>query len=660
MKRFRFANSHFVMIGLILFGIVALTVRYVQTQHMITLAALLAMVIVVGLLIYQRDTFEIKEIEQIQYINQQANGTLTSLLEMMPVGVIKVNPQTQEVDWFNAYAELLFTTEEGGFDTEKMQEILRVSLDKSNRYAFLGDKRYAVYEDLEKGIYYFFDASSEYQAAHDLMGSRPVVGAISVDNYDDFENSISDSELSIVNSFVANFVADFTKTYSIFYRRVGTDRFYFFTDFKVLDSLMADEFAFINEFRKQAKAYELPLTLSIGIAYGPSQHAEIGQVALENLNMAEVRGGDQVVVSSTDTRQKPRYFGGGSSSSVKRTRTRTRAMMAAIADRLKSVDAVYIVGHRNLDMDALGAAVGMQFFASQLLDEAYALYDDEQMADDIARAVVQLHADGMKQLISLREAMTHKISRNSLLIMVDHSKLSLTLSREFFQQFSQTLIVDHHRRDTDYPDNAVLSYIESGASSASELVTELIQFQNAGKSKLSRTQASILMAGIMLDTKNFTTRVTSRTFDVASFLRSCGSDSLAIQTISATDFDDYKLTNEIILSGRRLGETVILASVDNGKAYHHVVTSKAADTLLTMSGIEASFVVALSEQGFVSVSARSRSQINVQRLMEALGGGGHFNLAAAQVHDASVEEVTCQLETLIFQAQQMNQENKKE
>ena len=327
---------------------------------------------------------------------------------------------------------------------------------------------------------------------------------------------------------------------------------------------------------------------------------------------------------------------------MKRTRTRTRAMMTAISDKIRSVDQIFVVGHKNLDMDALGSAVGMQLFASNLIDKTYVVYDQYQMAADIERAVNKLQEEGQTNMVTVAEAMT-MVTGNSLLIMVDHSKLSLTLSKDFYKQFYQTIVIDHHRRDDDFPENAVITYIESGASSASELVTELLQFQNSKKNRLSKMQASVLMAGMMLDTKNFTSRVTSRTFDVASYLRTRGSDSVTIQDISATDFDEYRAVNELILRGNKILPNVIVASGPEDKSYQTVAISKAADTMLAMSGIEATFVVSKNTQGYVSISARSRSKINVQRIMENMGGGGHFNLAAAQIKDLTVAEVTRKL-----------------
>lgn len=375
----------------------------------------------------------------------------------------------------------------------------------------------------------------------------------------------------------------------------------------------------------------------MGISYGQKNHNQIGQVALDNLNIALVRGGDQIVIRENEDGKNPIYFGGGSVSTVKRSRTRTRAMMTAISDKIKTVDNIFIVGHKKLDMDALGSAIGMQFFASNIIDNSFAVYDADDMGHDIERAIERLQADGKTRLISVNQAM-RLVTENSLLVMVDHSKVSLTLSQNFYQMFEDVIVVDHHRRDDDFPENASLTFIESGASSASELVTELIQFQN-DKKRLSKIQASILMAGIMLDTKNFSTRVTSRTFDVASYLRNRGSDSVEIQQISATDFNEYRQVNEIILRGETILDNIMVATGIYNKVYSNVIASKAADTMLSMAGIEASFAMVRTEKNRIVISARSRSKINVQRIMEKLGGGGHFNLAACQIESEDLNSV---------------------
>ena len=647
MKKNNLTPISAVLLGIATFGTLTMLIIFSQ-NNVVTISALFLFVLLYLLLfIWQKKQYEKSEIEQIQYVNHQAEDSLNTLLDQMPVGVLKLDLSSGEVEWFNPYAELILTTEEGEIDVDLIQTIIKASVGNPGSYANLGETRYAVHMDKASGVLYFFDVSGEYEATVELVTSRPVIGVISVDNYDDLEDATSDSDISHINSFVANFVSEFAGKHAMFSRRVSMDRFYLFTDYTVLEGLMNDKFSVIDAFREEAKQRQLPLTLSMGFSYGDGNHDEIGKVALRNLNLAEVRGGDQVVVKENDETKNPVYFGGGSAASVKRTRTRTRAMMTAISDKIRSVDQVFVVGHKNLDMDALGSAVGMQLFASNITENSYAVYDADQMSPDIERAVNFLEKEGVTKLLSLADAM-RLVTKRSLLILVDHSKTTLTLSKDFYDLFTQTIVIDHHRRDQDFPENAVITYIESGASSASELVTELIQFQNSKKNRLSRMQASVLMAGMMLDTKNFTSRVTSRTFDVASYLRTRGSDSIAIQEIAATDFEEYREVNELILQGRKLGSDILIAKAKDSTTYDTVVISKAADAMLAMSGIEASFVLAKNTQGFISISARSRSKINVQRIMEELGGGGHFNLAAAQIKDMSLSEVGGKLTQLIL------------
>lgn len=613
MKKNEMSPFFIYLLVVITFLIMTIVVVFLSNNLVTVVCLFLLMIAFLVLFYFQKKCYQKTEIEQIQYINHQAEDSLSLLLEQMPVGVVKLNMESSEIEWFNPYAELMLTTEDGEINHSQVQEIFKTAISSPGIYANVGEKRYAVHLDSKSGVLYFFDVSGEYEATVELVTSRPVIGVISIDNYDDLEDETSDSDISHINSFVANFVAEFTGKYQMFSRRVTMDRFYLFTDYTVLEQLMQDKFSVIDTFREEAKQRDLPLTMSMGLSYGDGDHEGIGKVALSNLNLAEVRGGDQVVVKENDETKNPIYFGGGSAASIKRTRTRTRAMMTAISEKLRSVDRVFVVGHKNLDMDALGSAVGMQLFASNILDESYVVYDAEQMSPDIHRAIQFLENEGVTKLLPLNQAI-EMVTNRSLLVMVDHSKTALTLSKEFYDLFTQTIIIDHHRRDQDFPENAVITYIESGASSASELVTELLQFQNSKKSRLSRMQASVLMGGMMLDTKNFTSRVTSRTFDVASYLRTRGSDSVVIQELAATDFEEYRLVNELILQGQAVQPSILVAQAKDGKEYDTVVISKAADTMLAMSGIEASFVIAKNSQGDISISARSRSKINVQRL----------------------------------------------
>lgn len=276
MKKFRFSALHFIMIGLILFGIIAVLHSLFPEPPTTLLATFVAFLLLVLLFIYQKKSYEISELEQIEYLNEEANTGLMQLLDQMPVGVIKIRQEDNHVEWFNPFAELIFAQDDGEFDKKKLREIVEVGLDDERTYANFSGKRYAVHVDYKQGLFYFFDVSTEYKATTNLVGSRPVIGIISVDNYDELEDSLTDAQISQLNSFLAQFVSEFAHQHGIYYRRGTMDRFYLFTDYSVLEALIDSKFSIIDKFREEAKNMDLALTLSIGMAYGDGNHQQIG------------------------------------------------------------------------------------------------------------------------------------------------------------------------------------------------------------------------------------------------------------------------------------------------------------------------------------------------------------------------------------------------
>ena len=413
---------------------------------------------------------------------------------------------------------------------------------------------------------------------------------------------------------------------------------------------MDDKFEFLNAFREEATGKNFSLTLSIGMSYGLENFSKIGKTALDNLELALVRGGDQVVIKENINTAKPIYFGGNSASHTQKSRTRARAIATALRTIVLESENVFVMGHKYPDMDALGAAVATKIFANMNDKEAFIVYDEKQLLPDVERAIAKLNEskDGFAHIIRMDTARELKKS-NSLLIMVDHSKTSQTMDYEFYKSFDKVVVIDHHRRDEDFPKNALLTYIESGASSASELVIEVLQYQNDQKQKMSKVEASIALAGISVDTQKFSKRTTARTFEAASFLRSQGADNNLIKKFLATEFDKYKKINEIVLNAE-FHDNIAIGIGLYRKMYDNVTIAKAADTLLNMVGIDASFTIVNHENGYVAVSARSSGDYNVQRIMEKFGGGGHFNNAAAQIYEKTPNEVKEDLLKLLNRA----------
>lgn len=613
--------------------------RLAEFQQTELVLLLVVNLIVMFLLLARARVVMANNLDNIRELNETAENSLNATLDTMPIGVLRYSEFDYTPEWFNPYVDIIFSNDEDKLEADKIKEIVQDIDDQGMQYLSVGQKKYAIKVDHKKKLLYFIDATSEVVAKTITRESRPVIGIISVDNYDDTTDLISDSSRTIINNFIATRIDAFSNKYNVYISRYNASRYYIYTNYLTLKQIMDDKFKFVNVFREEATEKNFSLTLSIGMSYGLENFSKIGKTALDNLELALVRGGDQVVIKENINTAKPIYFGGNSASHTQKSRTRARAIATALRTIVLESENVFVMGHKYPDMDALGAAVATKIFANMNDKEAFIVYDEKQLLPDVERAIAKLNEskDGFAHIIRMDTAYELKKS-NSLLIMVDHSKTSQTMDYDFYKSFDKVVVIDHHRRDDDFPKNALLTYIESGASSASELVVEVLQYQNDQKQKMSKVEASIALAGISVDTQKFSKGTTARTFEAASFLRSQGADNNLIKKFLATEFDKYKKINEIVLNAE-FHDNIAIGIGLYRKMYDNVTIAKAADTLLNMVGIDASFTIVNHENGYVAISARSSGDFNVQRIMEKFGGGGHFNNAAAQIYEKTPTEV---------------------
>ena len=613
--------------------------RLAEFQQTELVLLLVVNLIVMFLLLARARVVMANNLDNIRELNETAENSLNATLDTMPIGVLRYSEFDYTPEWFNPYVDIIFSNDEDKLEADKIKEIVQDIDDQGMQYLSVGQKKYAIKVDHKKKLLYFIDATSEVVAKTITRESRPVIGIISVDNYDDTTDLISDSSRTIINNFIATKIDAFSNKYNVYISRYNASRYYIYTNYLTLKQIMDDKFKFVNVFREEATEKNFSLTLSIGMSYGLENFSKIGKTALDNLELALVRGGDQVVIKENINTAKPIYFGGNSASHTQKSRTRARAIETALRTIVLESENVFVMGHKYPDMDALGAAVATKIFANMNDKEAFIVYDEKQLLPDVERAIAKLNEskDGFAHIIRMDTAYELKKS-NSLLIMVDHSKTSQTMDYDFYKSFDKVVVIDHHRRDDDFPKNALLTYIESGASSASELVVEVLQYQNDQKQKMSKVEASIALAGISVDTQKFSKGTTARTFEAASFLRSQGADNNLIKKFLATEFDKYKKINEIVLNAE-FHDNIAIGIGLYRKMYDNVTIAKAADTLLNMVGIDASFTIVNHENGYVAISARSSGDFNVQRIMEKFGGGGHFNNAAAQIYEKTPTEV---------------------
>lgn len=620
---------------------VVLTILIPVPWFAAVLAVCVDAILLYSILVVKR-TLQLTNTEKIRQASTLAEETLSFVSEDMPVGILTWDEQ-EKISWINPYLEDILRHQ----TVSQKEQLVRTLLERSrkrNQYFQIDNSHYRFILNQEKKIAYFMDVTDQIDMTLKEKDGLPVIGIISLDNYDDAIDKMDDKEISYLNSFVTGMISDWMEEYGVFYKRLNAERFFFFARNEDLQKMREKRFDLLDQLRNRAEELTIPLTLSIGIAYGDELLDKIGVVAQSNLDIALARGGDQVVIRDVEENAKPVYFGGKSTSAGRRTRVRARAMSTALKRIVNQVGDIYIMGHRYPDMDAIGSAFGMAFLASLQGRSAKVIIDRTQIIPDVSRCLAEI--DKNEELRSFVLSPTEALARikpGDALVMVDYNRPSLSISTDVYSKFDRIVVIDHHRRGEEFPADPLLSYIESSASSASELVTELIQFESNHQKRLNKFVATLLLAGITVDTKSFSIRTTDRTFDIASYLKSCGADTSLVQYLLSTDITSYLEISKLVGESEYVTEDIVVAAGTDDQEYNSVIAAKTADTILGMSGINASFVITKREDGLVGISARSAGTVNVQLIMEALGGGGHFTNAAAQIADKTIAQVKSEL-----------------
>ncbi|MHC5250018.1 DHH family phosphoesterase [Enterococcus sp. LJL90] len=632
----RIKNSLILLACLCILKLVLVNVFFVNYQVLITSILFLLDILMLVIYFFVTRSIQLKDDEKIKEANRQAVDTVSYVSSKMPMGIVVWNDK-REIDWLNSYADQMFT--EKNIDGKEFATTL-IELLKSNKDTFkLGRNTYRVSFDAEKQLAYFFDITEEETIKARIHDSQPVVGVLSFDNYDDAVDKMDDKEISYFNSFLTTLVSDWMEDFGVYVKRLNAEKYFFISRYEDLTKMKEKKFDLLDILRKEAENQNFPITISIGISFGEGSLDKIGDVAQNNLDMALIRGGDQVVIKDVADNAKPMYFGGKSSAKTKRTRVRSRAISTALQRIFSQATDIYIMGHRYPDMDALGSAYGVYALAEFSKKEAWIVLDQTEIIPDVQRCLQEIHKvpELEQRLVSPEDAMKN-VKENSLLVMVDYHKPSLSISEKLYEKFQNIVIIDHHRRGEEFPENPLLTYIESSASSASELVAELVQQQSSQVNYLDKMEATLLLAGMVVDTKSFEVRTSARTFDFASYLRSVGADAPMIRYLISTDLSNYLEISSLIAKSEFVTSDIVVANGAETAKYDSVTAAKTADTLLSMYGINAAFVITKRTDGLIGISARSSGTINVQMIMEKLNGGGHFNNAATQLSDMTIDQ----------------------
>ncbi|QUW20623.1 DHH family phosphoesterase [Sporosarcina sp. Marseille-Q4063] len=570
-----------------------------------------------------------------------------ALLEL-PIGIILINDK-KGIEWANPYASNIFELNsligmELGELSSELYSIVDHDEDERETLS-VNDKSYKVSYNAEEKLIYLFDVTKQLAIETLYHADRTVLGILLVDNYDELSQAMDDQTRSQLNSLVTSLVTKWGKENGVYVKRIASDRFLTVFNEASLRLLEKARFSILDDIREATEEQSTALTLSIGVGTGSTSLIELGELAQSSLDLVLGRGGDQVAIKQLDGKVK--FYGGKTNPAEKRTRVRARVISHALRDLIQDSDKVFIMGHKFPDMDAIGASIGVRKMARMNNVDGYVVINYDELDASVTRLMHEIRQDEelYSEFIEPDDALS-MLTEQSLVIVVDTHKPSMVIDERILDKTEKVVVIDHHRRGEEFINNTMLVYMEPYASSTAELVTELLEYQPKHE-KLTMLESTALLAGIIVDTKSFTLRTGSRTFEAASFLRTNRADTVLVQRLLKEDIDTYMERAKIIETAEWMEKGIVIARGNENAVYGSVLIAQTADILLAMQDVSASFVVALRADGKIGISARSLGEINVQVIMEELGGGGHLTNAACQLDVDTIEEAIEKLKLII-------------
>jgi c-di-AMP phosphodiesterase-like protein len=565
----------------------------------------------------------------------------------MPIGIMLFNDEYQ-IEWTNPFlASCLGEDTLVGRSLYDVAEsiIPLIKQEVETEVVTLHDRKFKVVIKRDERLLYFFDITEQIEIEKLYEEERTSLGIIFLDNYDELTQGMDDQVKSNLNSQVTSMLNNWAQEYGIFIKRTSSEKFIAIMNEQILIHLERSKFSILDQVREETSKQNIPLTLSIGIGAGAADLPELGALAQSSLDLALGRGGDQVAIKQPNGKVK--FFGGKTNPMEKRTRVRARVISHALKELITESGKVIIMGHKYPDMDAVGAAIGILKVAQVNQKDGFIVLDPDHIDTGVQRMLEEIKKkEGLWERFITPEEALNLVSDDTLLVVVDTHKPSLVIEERLLNRIENVVVIDHHRRGEDFIEDPLLVYMEPYASSTAELVTELLEYQPK-RFKIDMLEATALLAGIIVDTKSFTLRTGSRTFDAASFLRSQGADTVLVQKFLKEDITQYVQRARFIEHAEIYTAGIAISRAEPNKMYDQVLIAQAADTLLSISGVVASFVISKRRDNLIGISARSLGDINVQVIMESLQGGGHLTNAATQLQDISLDEAEERLKQAI-------------
>ncbi len=504
----------------------------------------------------------------------------------------------------------------------------------------LDERTYRIFRKQDEPVLIFRDITDAHNAMLQYDESRPVVGIAVLDNYEESTQYEDDAAVANINTAVRTPLTDYCRERGILLKRISNSRYYMYLNEKIFSDVAADHFSILNTIRRQAQKQDVSITLSMSFARGAERLDELDETAARLMEIAQNRGGDQVVVQKSG--EDVKFYGGSSEAAEKRSRVRVRVMAHTLRDLISRSGNVIVCGHRNMDFDCLGSAIGIARVA-QSLHKQTCIIEKTGGVEEKLLAVVEKNIAELSEevrFVTENEAL-NQLQPNTLVIMVDHHILKQSNGSKVLESARKVAIIDHHRRTADMGVKPIFVYIEAGASSACELITELFPYISA-RMEISELDANIMLAGMMIDTNRFHVRTGARTFEAASALRRLGADPMQVDDFLKDTYDEFALKASCLAVSRRHDHGIVTVPYTKNELSRSMM-SQVADSLLNIQDVEAVFVIANDTDGETAISARSAGNVNVQVIMESMNGGGHMTAAAMQRKRCSIEDLEKEL-----------------
>lgn len=638
----RFTDYIFILINVILFIFLLLTKNYyvavVQTAFM--LACMIYNFI--NMILWKKYMFR-----SINKFLEDLGDTKQNLINSLKLPIIMVDGDG-EVIWYNSVfrANVLLNADIFGKNIKVVIENFEANMlnDEAKVTTKYKNKIYDVYTSLSKNkseqdkktyIMFFIDATRRKELEIQVYENQPVVIMVSIDNYEDILNNVRASEKNKIINDVEVIINDyFGSGNNGIVRKLEKDLFIVVQERKYVLSMIENKFNILNKVRDISENVTTPITLSIGVGLDSFNINESERFAKQSLDMALGRGGDQVAIKRNDNFE---FFGGLSSGQVNSVKVKTRIVATSLVELINESDNVVIMGHRFADLDCFGAAIGMAKGVKLINDEkdVYIIIDKEKnLAESLYESIKGTYLDEI--LISPSEIGDY-INKNTLLIILDTHIKSFLESLEAYQSCKQVIVIDHHRKVVDHISDAVIFYHEPSASSTCEMVTELLQYFS-NRETISSLEANALLSGIMLDTRNFVLKTGVRTFEAAAYLKKHGASTVEVKKMFSSSMEAYQKKTKLVSMAQIYKKCAITVAESKNEDLR-VIAAQAANELLTINDVDASFVL-YEYDNKIMVSARSMGAVNVQVIMEYLGGGGHLSMAGAQFSGSTLKNVT--------------------